>query len=125
MVAWIHTHVNGNKCFLSSIDLHTQFVYEKYFPHILAIVVELGQLIKNDVQFYQLSRKGTRRIIQCNKTVNTPSNFHEECANNEDFFNTLTKEIVHLDQATFQVIDARDTEHDFHENTGKTRSAFQ
>ena len=108
MFAWIHTHVNGNKCFLSSIDLHTQFVYEKYFPHILAIVIELGQLIKKDIKFYQLSRRGTRRINQCNKTVNTPSIFHEGCANNETFFNNLTEEITYLDQAAFHVIDARD-----------------
>ena len=106
--AWIHTHVNGSKCFLSSIDLHTQFVYEKYFPHILAIVIELGQLVKKDIKFYQLSRRGTRRINQCNNTVNTPSIFHEECANDETFFNNLTEEIIYLDQATFEVIDVRE-----------------
>lgn len=109
MFAWIHTHVNGNKCFLSSIDLHSQFVYEKYFRHILAIVVEIGvgEDIAKNIQFYKLSGKGTRRVNQCNKTLNKPSIFHESCANDETLFNNITEEIVYLNKGPFEIIDAR------------------
>ena len=107
MFAWIHTHVNGNKCFLSSVDIHSQFVYEKYFRHILAIVVEIGEDIAKNVQFYKLSGKGTRRVNQCNKTLNMPSIFHESCANDETLYNNITEEIVYLDKGPFEIIDAR------------------
>ena len=108
MFAWIHTHVNGNKCFLSSIDIHSQFVYEKYFRHILAIVVEIGEDKAKDVQFYKLSGKGTRRVDQCNNTLNMPSVFHESCANDKTLFNNITEHITYLNKAHFEVLDARD-----------------
>ena len=41
--AWIHSHVSGNTCFFSSIDLHTQFVFEQFSSDVLGCVVELGE----------------------------------------------------------------------------------
>ena len=53
--AWIHSHVSGNKCFFSSIDLHTQFAFEQCSPDVLGCVVELGEteakMIGNDVYY--------------------------------------------------------------------------
>ena len=83
--AWIHSHVEGNSCFLSSVDLHNQFVYEKLFPHILAIVVEIGKTQVKDVKFYQLSEEGVTKVDDCNLNNNTPSILHESCANDEAF----------------------------------------
>ena len=107
--AWIHTHVKGNRCFLSSIDLHNQFLYEKYFPHILAIVIEIGRENYNDIQFYKLSKKGTLQMNQCNiKALNNPLGFHDSCANDETLFDNLTQQVVCIEKAPFEVIDARE-----------------
>ena len=106
--AWIHTHVGGNSCFLSSVDLHTQLIYEKFFPHILAIVVELGRTQMKNIEFYQLSKEGTERINHCNNTLNMPSILHESCANDERFFVGLTEKILCVNDGEFQILDARD-----------------
>lgn len=38
IIGWIHTHPR-QACFLSSIDLHTQFVYQQLLPEAIAVVI--------------------------------------------------------------------------------------
>ena len=106
--ACIHSHVGGNKCFLSSVDLHNQFVYEKLFPHMLAIVVEIGQYEVKNVEYYQLSSLGSERTTQCNNIKNTPLILHESCANDERFFTRQTNTIQSFQGDDCCIIDARD-----------------
>ena len=47
--------------------MHKQFILEQTFPHILSIVVEIGPKGKKKHEFYQLSEKGTQKIIECNQ----------------------------------------------------------
>ena len=76
IVAWIHTHVNGNECFFSSIDVHTQFAYEKIFPDVLGCVVELHKYKVANVEFYQLTEQGDSKVAKCRE-----KGHHESCSN--------------------------------------------
>ena len=87
VLAWMHCHFNGVKCHLSSIDLHKQFIWEKHYPHILSIVVEIGPKGKKKYDFCQLSEKGTQKVIACNQeeckqdqNVNRLSVPHKACS---------------------------------------------
>jgi proteasome lid subunit RPN8/RPN11 len=40
MLGWIHTHPDYN-AFLSSVDMHNQFLYQCLLPEALAIVVSV------------------------------------------------------------------------------------
>ena len=117
--AWVHSHVGGNKCFLSSVDLHNQLVYEKLFPHILAIVVEIGQTEVNNVEYYQLSNLGIAQINHCNDTINNPLILHESCANDEKLFTRLTNRIQSFHEQNCHIIDARDDQRSIQSNFGE------
>ena len=79
ILAWIHSHVNGNQCnFLSSIDVHNQRTLELTFGHIQCMVVEIDP--KNPKKkascTYNLTGLGRRRLDGCK---HSPNNFHESC----------------------------------------------
>ena len=106
ILAWIHSHVNGAKCFMSSIDLHTQFILENNFPNILAIVVQIGPGNKFKNECYQLSEKGSQRIQSCNnENKHSPNVLHKYCSYPR-FFECLTRK-VDFSFNTFVVIDKR------------------
>ena len=66
IVAWVHSHVQGVKCFLSSLDLHTQFKWSKINPDFIGIVFELdqnGSMISYD--FFGLTRQGNANLKKC------------------------------------------------------------
>ena len=75
VLSWIHSHVAGNNCFLSSVDVHTQWRYQiKYGIHVLALVMELSQNDLENYDFYELSCYGRLGVKHC-----TQSGFHSEC----------------------------------------------
>ena len=79
ILAWIHSHVNGNQCdFLSSIDVHNQRTLELTFGHIQCMVVEIDPKnpMKKAFCTYSLTGLGRRRLDGCK---HSPNDFHESC----------------------------------------------
>ncbi|GAB5359271.1 hypothetical protein AAMO2058_000530000 [Amorphochlora amoebiformis] len=65
-LGWIHTHPT-QACFLSSIDLHTQFSYQIMMPEAIAIVMApTDPRCKEGV--FSLTEKGLKLIGSCNQT---------------------------------------------------------
>ena len=64
-VMWIHSHVNKNVCFMSSIDLHMQHSFEHFYPNILACVVQVGNTSVENHEYYQLSNEGKDKVGLC------------------------------------------------------------
>ena len=59
LVSWIHSHVRGVPCCFSSIDMHTQYAYERVHPGIFGTVFQINEqngCVKYD--FYKLTKKG-------------------------------------------------------------------
>ena len=100
--------MNGTPCCFSSIDVHQQYIREKYFPHILGIVIQLldGEHVNTD--FYQLSNKGVRQVEDCNKLFNQPNIFHYSCQH-KSLYLSKSEQICKTD-ATFNWIDGRKSE---------------
>ena len=42
LISWIHSHVGGVPCGFSSIDMHSQFLYERAYPGILGTVFQIN-----------------------------------------------------------------------------------
>ena len=128
ILAWMHCHVNGVKCHLSSIDLHKQFVLEQTFPHILAIVVEISPKGKQKHEFCRLSLKGFQKITACNQeecgpdqSVNKQSVAHKACSYPR--FSEIVKKQIIFNNGTFRVIDSNNVEEfSFQENTTKSNA---
>ena len=74
----------------------------------LAIVVEIGKTVVENVEYYQLSRLGAEQITHCNNIRNTPSILHESCSNNESLYERLTNQIQTFQEDDYCVIDARE-----------------
>ena len=86
IVSWIHSHVRGNKCFFSSVDVHTQLSMNFLFPQITGIVVEIGndgQCIKYDS--YSLTHLGEKEVKSCARSHSFGSELHNNCSN-QDFY---------------------------------------
>ena len=82
ILAWIHSHVGGNKCdFLSSIDIHNHRTLEKTFGKMQSIVVEILNS-KGKSKVYNLTEMGRRRVDKCREKS---LNFHNSCAR-KDFY---------------------------------------
>ena len=43
IISWVHSHVRGNPCFFSSLDMHCQYAYEDQYPGILGTVFEITE----------------------------------------------------------------------------------
>ena len=56
--------------------MHTQYIYQKYFPNILVIVVEIGHSEVRNVECFKLTEHGMSAIDNCNKTLYKPTTFH-------------------------------------------------
>ncbi len=62
-MAWCHSHANGNKCSMSSIDLHNQYTLEQQYPHILAIVVEIGSFNSQKKELKRLANVDRKKML--------------------------------------------------------------
>lgn len=62
-LGWIHTHPTQD-CFLSSIDLHTQYGYQMMMPEALAIVLSPLNAV-NQSGIFSLTERGMQVIGRC------------------------------------------------------------
>ena len=53
-LGWIHTHPS-HSLFMSSIDVHNQFSYQKQVPESMSIVCSIKE---NDTDFFNLTQDG-------------------------------------------------------------------
>ena len=96
IVSWIHSHVRGNQCFFSSVDVHTQLSMNFLFPQITGIVVEIGndgQCIKYDS--YSLTHLGEKEVKSCARSHSFGSELHHNCSN-QDFYHSSLSNIDFL-----------------------------
>lgn len=61
-LGWIHTHPSQS-CFLSSVDLHTQFSYQRQLDEAIGIV--MAPSYKENIGFFSITRKGMDVIKAC------------------------------------------------------------
>lgn len=86
-VGWIHTHPSQS-CFMSSIDLHTQFSYQVMVPEAVAIVMAPTDTTRS-YGIFRLSDPGGMNILkECQETGYHPhrepadgSPIYEHCSN--------------------------------------------
>ncbi|KAL6969454.1 AMSH-like ubiquitin thioesterase 2 [Sarracenia purpurea var. burkii] len=86
-VGWIHTHPSQS-CFMSSIDLHTQFPYQVMVPEAVAIVMAPSDE-KRSYGIFRLSDPGGMNILkECQEWGYHPHNepgdgspVYEHCSN--------------------------------------------
>ena len=102
--AWIHSHVRGNQCFFSSVDLHTQYAFELTVPHILGLVIELNASEMVSFDFYKLSESGKSHIANCNAT----NGLHPECSSSQ-FYQSIKHKVNLSDSSTspLYILDGR------------------
>ena len=75
VVAWVHSHVQGVRCFFTGTDVHTQFTWTKIYPDILGLVFELdgfGNMQSYD--YFGLTRQGKRILEKCRNPGNQCGN---------------------------------------------------
>ena len=101
IIGWVHTHVNGNDCFLSSIDLHTQYAFECNSKESLAIVMKISESQEEETAFYQLSTYGKQAVKSCKEGLS----FHESCRDDSYFVNK--KHLIDTKHHNFTITDAR------------------
>ena len=104
---WLHSHVAGNECGFSSVDLHTQSAFELIIPNIIGGVVEIknNKVVKYD--FYQLSVEGKEKVKTCKEKLS----LHSSCSNSA-FYKSVKKNVSILQITDYQlhIFDARNDE---------------
>ncbi len=109
IVAWIHSHVRGNTCFFSSLDIHSQYALSLEatgFPGILGQVVE----IKEDgtcgsTDYFELTINGHRKVAACSRSQNLSNVQHSSCSDKEMYMSVREK--VNESDEKLSVTDAR------------------
>ena len=94
-IGWIHTHPTHD-CFLSSIDVHSQFAHQKTLVEAVAVVCSLR---KNVTKIYRLTDDGMNIIKDCKL-----EDFHEH---NTDTALYATAKHVVLKDYLATVVDLR------------------
>ena len=102
---WIHSHVRGCPCGLSSIDVHTQYAYQLEYPQILSLVVELNEDGKTkDFDFFELTENGQSIVKHCSKNRNCSSIQHESCGT-RDIYSSCSNRVMYSDSLKIKVHD--------------------
>ncbi|KAK6931057.1 JAB1/MPN/MOV34 metalloenzyme domain [Dillenia turbinata] len=85
-VGWIHTHPSQT-CFMSSVDLHTQFPYQVMVPEAIAIVMAPTDATRS-CGIFRLSEQGMGILRECQETgfhlhtePDDGSPIYENCSN--------------------------------------------
>ncbi|XP_019164189.1 PREDICTED: AMSH-like ubiquitin thioesterase 2 isoform X1 [Ipomoea nil] len=85
-IGWIHTHPSQS-CFMSSIDLHTQYSYQVMVPEAVGIVMAPTDKSR-DYGIFRLSNGGMRILKDCSEKGFHPhrepadgSSIYEDCSN--------------------------------------------
>lgn len=90
VLGWIHTHP-GYDCFLSSIDLHTQYSYQKLLPESIAIVYSGLSLPANErLKAFRVRDKYMDELEKCtlkmfHKHSVPDTQLFEECSHIEEY----------------------------------------
>lgn len=96
-LGWIHTHPTQT-AFMSSVDLHTHYAYQRMIPEAIAIVCAVND---NNV-FYCLTDYGLYFISNCTQT-----GFHPHPTDNNIY--TEAKHIKPDPRASLEIVDLRRT----------------
>ena len=99
VLCWIHSHVNKKHSYLSSDDLHYQYILQRIFPHIQAQVVDISGSKFLTQEFYILTNHGKQQLSECMKN---PHSFKSSCIRN-DFYQTAKYNFY--DFPSMQVVD--------------------
>ena len=104
VIGWFHTHVRGTPLMLSSVDCHTQFLYETAaFTDIKAFVLHLPS---RSLDCYELTPLGVESVRLCSlRFPEKATSQHLECFQ-PSFYRSLRHLLINNDSA-FTVIDAR------------------
>ena len=108
ILSWIHTHVRGTNICFSSVDLHTQHVYETYYnPHCFGLVFEVKDTnCRFDYKYdaLVLSEAGKIRAQNCGQAG---SSFHSQCFDKSLYCSV--KENINITKDDITVINATKT----------------
>ena len=108
ILTWIHTHVRGTNICFSSVDLHTQHVYETYYnQHCFGLVFEVRDTNSRFDYKYDalvLSEAGKIRAQNCREAG---SSFHSQCFDNSLYCSV--KESINITTDDIIVINATKT----------------
>ena len=93
LISWIHSHVGGSECCFSSIDIHTQHIYNKVHKGVLGLVVEIKQNGKKGAyDFFELSSFGKKEVDKCSRQKNcVTTEQHESCMGRELYQSAMKK----------------------------------
>lgn len=103
-VGWIHTHPSQT-CFLSSIDLHTQYSYQVMLPEAIAIVMAPTDPTRSYGIFRLTDPGGIAVLRECREGVG----FHlhpESCPDGSPLYESSTNVYINPN-LRFEVIDLR------------------
>ena len=93
IIAWMHTHVGGNECFFSSVDVHTQLSIQSNIPNAIGIVMEISEFnTLENVEYYKLSEFGVKHVSKCKESG---LQMHPNC--HESNLYTSVKQLIKLD----------------------------
>ncbi|WVZ69392.1 hypothetical protein U9M48_018183 [Paspalum notatum var. saurae] len=101
---WIHTHPSQT-CFLSSIDLHTQYSYQVMLPEAVAIVVAPTDPTRQlSYGIFRLTDPGGMEVLrECDETG---FHTHRDTTNGSPIYETCSK--VHINpNLRFEIVDLR------------------
>ena len=96
VLGWIHTHCRDIKCFFSSLDIHTQYGYQRLSSDFIGIVCKLSA---NDsiieTQVYKLTQDGMKNVEDCiSKHGGTLVKQHDFCTKDPGvLYETLKSEV--------------------------------
>ena len=92
MVAWIHSHVRGNGCFFSSVDVHTHYQFSQSlglegFLGMVFQITETNKLKKYDA--FDLTSLGIKSVAQCGREKNLSHQLHPKCDSSTFYMSRL------------------------------------
>ncbi|KAK4429830.1 AMSH-like ubiquitin thioesterase 2 [Sesamum alatum] len=101
-IGWIHTHPSQS-CFMSSIDLHTQYTYQVMVPEAVGIVMAPTDESRKYGIFRLSDPDGMRILRECRETGFHP---HKETSNGSPIYEDCTN-IVFNPNLRLEIFDLR------------------
>jgi STAM-binding protein len=99
---WIHTHPSQT-CFLSSIDLHTQYSYQVMLPEAVAIVIAPTDPTRNCGIFRLTDPGGMGVLRECSESG---FHAHRETTDGGPIYETCSK-VIFNPNLRFEIVDLR------------------
>ncbi len=106
IIAWVHSHVRGALCGFSSVDVHTQYMYNRLCQGwtIYGLVYEINQERSGSISSWlDLTDVGRNMVSQCSTTHQQ----HEACSE-KNFYQSFDNLVQYCD-LPLAVVDARNT----------------